>query len=118
MKADIAKLGEKNDTLTEALHHKYGQKIRMQRMFFAQGENELVDHVVFNGPAPKTDKYPVSFVLPGQGEVYNQPRDVADVKGQVTSDYQDVLEQRWEKELHAKYPVVIDKKVLKLVKPL
>ena len=118
VKADIAKLGEKNDTLTEALHHKYGQKIRMQRMFFAQGENELVDHVVFNGPAPKTDKYPVSFVLPGQGEVYNQPRDVADVKGQVTSDYQDVLEQRWEKELHAKYPVVIDKKVLKLVKPL
>lgn len=118
VKADIAKLGEKNDTLTEALHHKYGQKIRMQRMFFAQGENELVDHVVFNGPAPKADKYPVSFVLPGQGEVYNQPRDVADVKGQVTSDYQDVLEQKWEKELHAKYPVEIDKKVLKQVKPL
>ncbi len=118
VKADIAMLGEKNDTLTEALHHKYGQKIRMQRMFFAQGENELVDYVVFHGPAPADKKYPVSFLLPGQGEVYSQPRDVADVKGQVTSDYQDVLENQWEKGLKAKYKVEINKAVLKQVKPL
>jgi hypothetical protein len=38
------------------------------------------------------------------------------VRGAVTSDYQDVLEQRWKEELAKKYPAKIDKKVLKKVK--
>ena len=42
--------------------------------------------------------------------------EVADVKGQVTSDYQDLLEKNWIQELHKKYPVEINKKVLKQLK--
>jgi hypothetical protein len=38
------------------------------------------------------------------------------VKGQVTSQYQDYMEQAWLKELEQKYPVNINRKVLKKMK--
>ncbi len=42
-------------------------------------------------------------------------KDLVDCKGQVISDYQQALEVEWLKLLHAKYPVVIDQEVFKLV---
>ena len=40
------------------------------------------------------------------------PREVADVRGKVTADYQQYLEKEWLKRLHKKYKVKINKKVL------
>ena len=51
-----------------------------------------------------------------EGGIINAPEDYTDVKGQVTSDYQDLLEKNWVDELHKKYRVEINKKVLKQVK--
>lgn len=114
VKAMIPTLGQ--DTLTTTLHKKFASDIKMERMLFGQGENEVVDAVVFGG-TDKTgnEKYPIAFVL--EGGVINQPEGVADVKGLVTSDYQDALEQTWLNELKKKYPAKINKDVLKLVKP-
>lgn len=114
VQADIEQLG-KCDTLTQTLHKKYGSKIKMERMLVAKGENILADYLMFNGPEiPAKSNYPFAMVLEG-GMIAN-PESLADVRGQVTSDYQDVLEKQWVKELKAKYPVFIDKKVLKKVK--
>ena len=112
VKADIAVLGR--DTLTTALHKKYARDIKMERMNFPQGENELVDYLYFNGPAPSNANYPVAMTL--EGGLINAPEDLGDVRGQVTSDYQDVLEKRWIQELQQKYPAKVNKKVLKKVK--
>ena len=114
VKQDIMVFGA--DTLTTALHNKYGRDIKMERMNFGQGENEAVDYLYFNGPVPANAKYPLVMTL--TGGLINQPEELADVRGQVTSDYQDVLEQRWVAELKQKYPVKIDNKVLKKVKPI
>ena len=62
-------------------------------------------------PDKKFTKY---FIL--EGKVINQPEEAADVRGQVTTDYQNALEKEWVKELKSKYKVKINKKVLKLVK--
>lgn len=43
----------------------------------------------------------------------NDIKDLADCKGQVISDFQIALEDEWIKSLHAKYPVEVDKDVLK-----
>ena len=50
-----------------------------------------------------------------EGGLINAPEVYTDVKGPVTNDYQDVLEKQWIKELKAKYPVVIDRRILKTV---
>ena len=114
VKADIAKL-RGTDTLTEALHNKYGNDIRMERMVVKKGENNLADYLAFHvGDKPERKGYPDFIIL--DGSVINQPEDMSDVRGAVTSDYQDVLEQRWKDELAKKYPAKINKKVLKKVK--
>lgn len=114
VKRDMAILGQ--DTLTQALHNKYGNRIKMERMLFAEGENKLVDRVVFKQDieVDKKAKYPVSFVL--EGGVIAQPQEYSDVRGLVTSDYQDVREKAWIQALKQKYPVEIYKNVLKKVK--
>ena len=113
VKADIMKFGA--DTLTDALHNKYGNDIRMERMVVKQGENNLADYLAFHvGDKPDRKGFPEFMIL--QGGVISQPEDLGDVRGAVTSDYQDVLEQNWKQELAKKYPAKINKKVLKKVK--
>ena len=113
VKADMRLMAA--DTLTDGLHHKYGNDIRMERMVVKKGENNLADYVAFHvGDKPERKGYESFMIL--QGGVINQPEEMADVRGAVTSDYQDVLEQRWKEELARKYPAKINKKVLKQVK--
>ena len=47
-----------------------------------------------------------------EGGLISQPEEYEDVKGQVTSDYQDELEKIWEDELRNKYNVKLYSKVL------
>ena len=44
------------------------------------------------------------------------PEEAADVRGAVTGDYQNYLEQQWIGELKKLYPAKINKKVLKQAK--
>ena len=114
VKADIAKL-RGADTLTDVLFNKYGNDIRMERMVVKKGENNLADYLAFHvGDKPERKGYPEFMIL--EGGVISQPEEMSDVRGAVTSDYQDVLEQRWKEELAKKYPAKINKKVLKKVK--
>ena len=71
-------------------------------------ENEIFDE----------DKKLDNLVQPDKVIVKNEniAEEMADVRGAVTSGYQDVLEQRWKQELAKKYPAKINKKVLKKVK--
>ena len=113
VKADLTKFGA--DTLTDALHNKYGSDIRMERMVVKQGENPFADYLAFHvGDKPERKGYSEFMII--EGGVIAQPEEMADVRGAVTSDYQDVLEQLWKKELAQKYPAKINKKVLKKVK--
>ena len=113
VKADVKRLGA--DTLTDALHKKYGDNIRMEHMVVKKGENPYADYLAFHvGDKPERKGFPEFMII--EGGVINQPEDMSDVRGAVTSDYQDVLEQRWKEELAKKYPVKINKKVLKQVK--
>lgn len=113
VKADMASLAP--EELTDALHNKYGNDIRMERMVVKQGENPYADYLAFHvGEKPERKGYPSFMIL--EGSIINQPEEMSDVRGQVTSDYQDVLEMRWREELAKKYPAKVNKKVLKKVK--
>ena len=46
----------------------------------------------------------------------SEPKLLNEIKGLITSDYQNYLEQEWVKDLKSKYKVEVDKEVLKLVK--
>ena len=48
--------------------------------------------------------------------ILTAPESAEDVKGLVTSDYQNMMQAEWENELRNRYPVKVNQKVLKSVK--
>ena len=104
------------DTITTKLNSKFGRNIKMLRVISKKGDDAMVDNIAFGGTkvASTYNGYPVYAKL--LGRILNQPEEMNDVRGMVSSDYQDILEQQWVDGLHKKYRVEIDKKVLDLVK--
>lgn len=103
------------DSVARVLRKEFGRNIKVDRIIAGKGENAIVDHVAFFGPKPELDAKWPSYVEYNY-KVVSVPEEAADVRGAVTSDYQAQLEKEWVAELRAKYPVKINKKVLKKVK--
>lgn len=104
--------------LGKDLRARFGRGIKVERVIAKKGENAITDYLGFGAERPeKGSKTSYSNYFAFRGKIVNAPEDVDDVRGLVTTDYQNALEEQWIKELKAKYPVVVDKKVLKTVKP-
>lgn len=92
------------------------QHVKIEKGLFVQGDNKVIDNMIFKTKdkyIPAAD-YPYAFVI---GKMLkNKPEDYTDVRGLVTADYQEYLEQEWIKALRAKYPVSVDQNILKTVK--
>ena len=96
-------------------------RIRVEIGIFKPGDNALVDTEVFK-TAPKAGAnekqaavlkdYPISAVY---GKKLKRPENYTDVRGQVVSDYQDMLEKAWVYDLRQKYAFSVNKDVLKTV---
>ncbi len=122
----------KNDSIGQEVLRRYAQlpsaealttlrkefkgEASFDKVLLPKGGNPMVDNLLFGGVAvsPSNSKFSQYFML--DGRVIEAPEEVADVKGQVTGDYQEALEEEWIEGLRAKYPVVINEKVLKKVK--
>ena len=89
-------------------------KIRVEKGLFKKGDNVLVDKYEFDVdtiPAEKKD-YPYCATY---GKMLKAPKEMSDVRSQVTSDYQDAMEKKWLQGLRKKFPVVVNKDVVATV---
>lgn len=90
-------------------------RIRVEKGIFKEGDNALVDSVVFKKTGvnykPLKD-YPIDATY---GKIIKAPQEMEDVRGQVVSDYQDQLMKEWTESLRKKYTVSIDQDVLSTV---
>ena len=89
------------------------QYVRVERGLWKEGKNAAVDKYAFKNKTAEytpTEEFPV--VIPA-GKVIKAPEEYTDVRGQVTTDYQDHLEKLWVQTLHDKYPVEVNEEVLK-----
>jgi len=80
-----------------------------------KGENKAVDKFGFKDKTTDftpSKEFPFVFV---KGKVLTKPESYTDVRGAVTSDYQNYLEQEWVKSLLEKYKVTVNPSVLKEV---
>ncbi len=96
-----------NDTIT---------RVKVEKGLFAKGENKVVDAKAFKGKEyiPES-QYPYCFTV---GKILAKgPEEYTDMRGLVTADYQNYLEEEWLKKLNAKYKIEISDEVLKTVKP-
>ncbi len=75
-----------------------------------KGENKIVDEFIFKGEkAKRSEKFPVIGVV---GKKIKKPQDYTDVKAQVTSGLQELLEKDFVQKLRARYTVVKNEAVL------
>lgn len=91
--------------LYEALNSDNTRNVYIEKGLWAKGENGFVDKSIFK---TKNEKeivgYPESVVA---GKLLKQPETMDDVRGQVVSDYQTILEKEWMASLREKYSVVV-----------
>lgn len=80
---------------------------------WAKGENGIIDFYIWNGNEPTGWNAETGFV---KGEISGpEPKLLEEARGFHISDYQQYLEENWIKELKMKYPVKINRKVLKSI---
>ncbi len=76
-----------------------------------QGENPIVDYYIWNGPQPENWDDQKGFIH--GGKIAPEPRELDESRGYHISDYQQYLEEEWIGELRKKYPVKVNRKLLK-----
>lgn len=104
------------DEAIATLKKEYKGEASIDRVLVAKGQNPLVDSLVFGAGDAVSPNAGFSSCLMIEGRIIDAPEDVSDVRGLVTSDYQEELEQTWLSDLRSRYPVVINRKVLGKVK--
>lgn len=103
------------ETLRKTFNNDKTIRIRVEKGLFKQGDNALVDSLEFgkkNVRYTKNKDYPIDAVY---GKMLTKPEELDDVRGVVTSDYQNALEKKWVADLHDKYPVSINRDVVATV---
>ena len=86
--------------------------VKVQNGLWTKGQNAMVDKYAFKDKETEftpTEEYPVVLCV---GKIIAAPQEYMDVRGQVTNDYQDLLEKQWIEALREKYPVIINEEVL------
>ena len=111
-KLDQEKLNSKfcsNDTV---------QCIVLERVLVEEGENEMVDALKGQpGPGPVVRGEENDIFVIVDRVIPPQPKELNEARGQITSDYQTYLEEKWIEELRQKYPVEVIEEVLAGIKP-
>lgn len=104
------------DEAVSRLRKEYKGEAQIDKILMPKGQNALVDALMFGEgvPTPSNSNYTSCLLL--DGRLLSEPEEIDDVKGQVTGDYQEALDEEWVAQLRQKYPVEINQKVLKSVK--
>lgn len=109
----------KFDKWAEALRSTFNAdsviRIRVEKGIFKEGDNALIDSVVFkkDTTTTKVKDYPIDATY---GKLLKKgPEDYNDVRGLVVADYQEMLEKEWVADLRRKYPFTVNQEVLKTV---
>ncbi len=103
------------EVLGDSLRARFPREIRTERVVLPEGENQVIDYIAFNGPEPKFSNR-FAFFSTYLGHLINGPEEVADVRNRVTNDYTKEIETQFVESLRKKFPVKVNKKVLKKVK--
>lgn len=80
--------------------------VKVTKGLYAKGANADVDALVFDKTESVANNNSDFPFVTTSGKVISAPESYTDVKGPLTADYQNYLEEQWVDELHGRYPVI------------
>lgn len=80
-------------------------KVKVNKGVYTKGMNADVDALAFDKKEAASAENDFPYVT-CVGKLISAPENASDIKGPLTADYQNYLEEKWVEELHNKYPVV------------
>jgi peptidyl-prolyl cis-trans isomerase SurA len=84
---------------------------------YQKGDNEVIDAIKWTpGISNDIKKDNKIIFVQVHKKLSPQPKDLKEAKGIITAEYQSYLEKLWIEELKNKFPVVVNKEVLKNIK--
>ena len=89
-------------------------QIKIKKGLFEKGTNPVVDKLAYKTGTMKVDSLFPEVFLSGKNLKY-KPESYEDVRGEITSDYQNYLEDEWVKSLKQRFKVEINEEVLRSV---
>ena len=102
-------------TIVKGLNTDSVKVVHVEYGLFKQGDNKVIDKQIFkvkDAEFKPLKDYPSTLAI---GKKLKAPETYRDVKGQVTTDFQNMREKEWVEGLRKKYPVVIYDDVVKTV---
>ena len=92
--------------------------ISLDQLLVEKGENMLIDERFgVTGPGPLIENGETSTFVIIKGVRSPEPKKLDEARGQITSDYQEYLEAEWLEALKVKYPVTVNRELLKSITP-
>jgi peptidyl-prolyl cis-trans isomerase SurA len=112
-----AKKGYTNEAILKMINTDSQLDLTIKEGKFTKEADENVAKATWSDGATSTIKGEKNTVIVVVNKVLPPAaKELKEVRGLVTSDYQNYLEKEWVAELKTKYPVTVNKEVLKLVK--
>jgi peptidyl-prolyl cis-trans isomerase SurA len=116
----IKKKGKKaytNDDILKMINIDSQLALKIEDGKYSKGDNEEVDKSTWEkGVLSSVNKDKGIVLVEVKNVLAPEAKLLNEIKGLITSDYQNHLEEEWVKSLKSKYDVVVSKNVLKLVK--
>jgi len=99
--------------LNDIFNPKGENNIQIKEVKVEKGDNPVVDYYIWSGPKPADFDEKTTFVLGKTAK--KEQKTLKDAWGLYSSDFQEQIEKEWINSLRAKYPIVVNKKVLKKI---
>ena len=95
------------DEAVAYIKNNFANDANAEKFVVSEGTVKMIDHKMFGGEPtiPKIKGYDCYFIL--DGRIITAPEEMNDVRGAVTSDYQEYLEKEWIKDLKKKYKITV-----------
>lgn len=112
----LAANGIPDDEIVETIN-KEDEIVKVTRKLYAKGDSELVDAAEWTyGPKKPIEKDGKTMVVVIHNTLEPGPKQLNEVRGLVTADYQNHLEKKWIQELRAKYPIKVNRELLSQIR--
>ncbi|MFA6925311.1 MAG: peptidylprolyl isomerase, partial [Bacteroidales bacterium] len=92
-------------------------ELKIENGKYSKGENKAIDLIQWQeGISNNIEVYKSNVFVDVHKILPSEPKTLAEAKGLVTVDYQNVLEKEWIEQLRKKYPVTVNKEILSTIK--